>query len=216
MKQPTVDAGQQVDDARDVSQSVMLRPSSRSCLENQVSNDLLFEIVEGLGEVARVEPSAVSSDRGGKCFSSIRPSGIGLVVAFGLDPGLHGPFSAVETLGVRRENSGFSPASSYSAGWAPPRGPVSPEFADRNDVLLGKEDRLDHLVFGHLLGEALDHQDALEVAGDDQIQRSLVGLFERGEDDQLVIDLADSHGRQRSLEGDGGEIINAALAPMIA
>ena len=48
-----VDAGQQVDDARDVSQighAAAVEP--RLVIENQVSNDLLFEIVEGLGEGA--------------------------------------------------------------------------------------------------------------------------------------------------------------------
>ena len=39
-----------------------------------------------------------------------------------------------------------------------------------------EEDRLGHVLFGHLAGEALDHGDGVVRAGDDQVEIALLQL----------------------------------------
>ena len=62
---------------------------------------------------------------------------------------------------------------------------------DGNDLLVGEQDGLEHAVFGHLAGEALDHGDRVAGAGDDQVQVALFQLRVRRHHDQFVADSAD-------------------------
>ena len=45
-----------------------------------------------------------------------------------------------------------------------------------DDVAVGEQDRLQHVLFGELAGEALDHGDRVAGAGDDQVEVALLEL----------------------------------------
>ena len=57
-----------------------------------------------------------------------------------------------------------------------------------------------HAVFGHFAGEALDHQDRVLAAGDDQVEIALFQLVLRGEGDELAVDVAQADRAERALE----------------
>ncbi len=69
-----------------------------------------------------------------------------------------------------------------------------------NISAVGEHDRLEHLVFGDLLAEALDHQDRLFAARDDQVERALFHFGLRRQHDEAAVDHADPHGRDRMIE----------------
>ena len=202
----TVNAGQQVDRAVDVPQ-VSHATAVQPCLvvEDQVADHELFEIVEGFLEVAAGCPiGGFLGVLGEVLLEQFVLQGLGLFVPFGFHVALHRGLQSVEAVALQCTQKRVL-AHTLVLGLLDAQfgDQLVLQFADRDDVLLGKEDGLEHLVLGHLLGKALDHQHALEVAGDDQVETAFGGLFESGEDDQLVIDLADPDGRQRSLEGNG-------------
>ncbi len=47
---------------------------------------------------------------------------------------------------------------------------------DGDDLFVGEQDRLEHLLFGHFAGKALDHGDRLAGAGDDQVEIAFLQL----------------------------------------
>ena len=55
---------------------------------------------------------------------------------------------------------------------------------------MGFAKRLEHAVFGHLAGEAFDHQHRVLAAGDDQIEIALFQLVLRRERHELAVDVA--------------------------
>ena len=65
---------------------------------------------------------------------------------------------------------------------------------------MGRDDGLGHAVFGHLAGEALDHQDRVLAARDDQVQVALLQGVVRGEGDELAVDRAQPHRGDRPLK----------------
>ena len=73
--------------------------------------------------------------------------------------------------------------------------------ADFLDNRVGKLDRCQHLVLGHLAGEALDHQDSVRRAGDDHIEIALLEVIRCGKGDQLAVDAANSHRCDRAQVG---------------
>ena len=75
------------------------------------------------------------------------------------------------------------------------------QLADLDHFAVGEHDRLEHLVFGNLLAEALDHQDRFFAAGDDQVERAGLELRLRRQHDQPAVDQADPHRRDRIVEG---------------
>ncbi len=130
---------------------------------------------------------------------------LGLFVSFSLHAALHGSFQPCEAIGVNRgQQRVFASRFVLVLDDTEFGDQFHLQFADGNDIGLSEQDGFEHFVFGHLLGKALDHQHALEVPGDDQVERAFGGLFERGKDDELSVDFSDSHGGERSLEGDGG------------
>ena len=76
------------------------------------------------------------------------------------------------------------------------------KLAELDHFAVGEHDRLDHLVFGDFLAEALDHQDRLFAAGHDQVERALLEIRLRRQDDEAAVDQADAHGGDRMVEGD--------------
>ena len=61
-------------------------------------------------------------------------------------------------------------------------------------------DRRHHVVFGHLAGEALDHQHVFVIARDDQVEIAFLELVLRGKRHELTVDLSQSHRGKRSLK----------------
>ena len=55
-------------------------------------------------------------------------------------------------------------------------------------------------VFGHLAGEAFDHQHRVARAGDDQVELAGLQLVLRRERDELAVDQAQPHRAERALE----------------
>jgi hypothetical protein len=53
-----------------------------------------------------------------------------------------------------------------------------------------------HHVLGQFLGLGLDHQHAFGGAGDDEVERALLGLLERRVDDELAVEIADAAPRR--------------------
>ena len=202
-----VHSWQQVDAAVDVPQVVHASAiESRLVVENQVSDDELLEVMEGVLEVT-------SGGSIGGFFGIFREEFLdqfvleclGLFVSFGLHAALHGGFQPCEAIGVDRgQQRVFASRFVLVLDDTEFGDQFHLQFADGNDVGLSEQNGFEHFVFGHLLGKALDHQHALEVAGDDQVERAFGGLFERGKGDELSVDFSDSHGGERSLEGDGG------------
>ena len=79
---------------------------------------------------------------------------------------------------------------------------------------MGDIERVEDLGLGDLVGARLDHRDAIEGAGDDQVE---VGVLEQillvGVDDEVAVDLADAdradgggHGRAGKLQRGGGAV----------
>ena len=65
--------------------------------------------------------------------------------------------------------------------------------------------RRQHHVFGQFLGLGLDHQHAFGGAGDDEVERALLGLLERRVDDELAVEIADAGRADRAHEGHAGD-----------
>ena len=80
-------------------------------------------------------------------------------------------------------------------------GQLDLQVADLADVLVGLGDGLGHEALGQFAGEPLDHEDGVLAAGDDQVQIALFQVVVRGKDDELAVDVGQSHRAQRSLEG---------------
>ena len=83
---------------------------------------------------------------------------------------------------------------------------------DDDDLLVGEHDRLEHLVLGHLAGEALDHRDRLARAGDDEVEVALLHLGGGRHDDQFVLDAADAHRAGDLEERDVRDVERSARA----
>ena len=64
---------------------------------------------------------------------------------------------------------------------------------------------LEHTILGDLPGAALDHGDGLLAATHHEIESALLLLRHRREHDELVVDHADAHGRDRSEKRDIGD-----------
>ena len=71
------------------------------------------------------------------------------------------------------------------------------QLLDRGDELLdlgvGDVERVEDLGLGDALGAALDHQDRLVGAGDDQVHLELLERLLLGVDDEVAVELADPH-----------------------
>ena len=65
-----------------------------------------------------------------------------------------------------------------------------------------EQDGLGHDVFGLEVGARLDHHDRVAGASDDQVELGVLELAERRVDDELAVDPADAHGRNRAVERD--------------
>ena len=59
---------------------------------------------------------------------------------------------------------------------------------------MGDVERVEHLGLGDAIGAALDHQDRLVGAGDDQVHLELRERLLVGVDDEVAVELADAHG----------------------
>ena len=58
---------------------------------------------------------------------------------------------------------------------------------------MGDVERVEHLGLGDAVGAALDHEDGLVGAGDDQVHVELVEVLLVGVDDEVAFELADTH-----------------------
>ena len=72
---------------------------------------------------------------------------------------------------------------------------------DRLEPRVARHHRLQHGVFGKLLGLRFDHQHCVLSAGDDEIERGILHLLERRIDLDLVLDVADARRADRAHEG---------------
>ena len=70
------------------------------------------------------------------------------------------------------------------------------------DRLVGKEERLDHVGLGDLLGAALDHHDRVLGGGDDEVEIGGRALLGGRVGDELAVDAPNAHAGDRSVEGD--------------
>ncbi len=66
-------------------------------------------------------------------------------------------------------------------------------------------DRLQHRLFGQLLGLQFDHQDRVRRAGDDEVERGVLHLLDRRVDPDLALDDADARGADRTHERHAGK-----------
>ena len=93
------------------------------------------------------------------------------------------------------------------------------QLLDRGDELLdlavGDVERVEDLGLGDAVGAALDHQDRLLGAGDDQVHLEVVPVLLGGVDDEVAVELADRTAPTCSAPG-LSEIASAAEAPFIA
>ena len=89
------------------------------------------------------------------------------------------------------------------------RAGLAGQFVDgRDDPLDGGVrgfERLNHLLFRHLLRACLDHHDRVVAAGDDEIELALLALLERGVDQILTVEEADPHAGNRLREWNVGQ-----------
>src|ERR1039458_3786123 len=91
-------------------------------------------------------------------------------------------------------------------GLAPLRGELALDAAELLDRLVGDVERIEDLGFRDLVGARLDHQDRLFGTRDDQVQVGALGQVLLGwVDDEVAVDLADSHRADRRREWDVGD-----------
>ena len=83
------------------------------------------------------------------------------------------------------------------------------------DLGVGDVERVEHLGLGDAVGAALDHQDRVLGAGDDQVHLEVLVLLLGRVDDEVAVELADAD-RADVLATGTGEIARAAEAPFIA
>ena len=65
--------------------------------------------------------------------------------------------------------------------------------------------RLQHRLFGELLGFRLDHQHGVGGAGDDEVERRVLHLLDRRVDLDLAVDDADPRRADRAHERHAGQ-----------
>ena len=69
--------------------------------------------------------------------------------------------------------------------------------------LVAEEDRVDQGLLGHLAGAALDHDDRVVAAADDEVEVGLVALRVGRVQDELPVEPSHAHGADRRVEGNG-------------
>ena len=87
---------------------------------------------------------------------------------------------------------------------------------DLHDERVAEHDRLQHVLLGHLAGEAFDHGDGVACAGDDQVEIALFQLAVGRHDDELAADAADADRAGRPRGTESARACRAALAPIMA
>ena len=76
----------------------------------------------------------------------------------------------------------------------------------RLGLLVREHQRVDDDLLADLAAAALDHDDGVTVAGDDQVDVRRRALREGRVDDELALDAADADARERARPGDVGEV----------
>ena len=176
MAEPCV-ARQHADLAGDRPQLLGVAAVDALALQNQVADDALFQGVEGgrhlLRRVFRLARPRADTRR--RC---VRCSSLMLVGAFGLAGRLLALAELVaealaelvdERIGRRRGGQLLRRQARLAAQ-------LLDHVDDGDDVLVAEQDRLEHLLLGHLAGEALDHGDGRARAGHDQVEVALFQL----------------------------------------
>ena len=86
------------------------------------------------------------------------------------------------------------------------------ELDEALDLLVAEQDGVEDDVFRQLVGAGLDHHDGIVGAGDGEVQRRDFALLFGRVDDELIVDAADAHARNRSHERDVGDSQGARCA----
>ena len=73
--------------------------------------------------------------------------------------------------------------------------------ADLLDLLVAKFNGLDHLLFRNFLRTGLDHHDAIHGAGDGDVDQAALALGVGGVHDKLIVDKANTHRTNWTVEG---------------
>ena len=79
------------------------------------------------------------------------------------------------------------------------------ELDEALDLLVAEQDGVEDDVLRQLVGAGLDHHDGIVGASDGQVQRRDFALLFGRVDDELIVDAADAHARNRSHERDVGD-----------
>ena len=75
---------------------------------------------------------------------------------------------------------------------------VLERLADLADLRVRQFEGLEERLLGNLIRTGLDHGQGVGRSDDDQVERGLLERLERRVDDELVVDPADAHGRERA------------------
>ncbi len=111
-----------------------------------------------------------------------------------------GDIGANRCIQVRRRRI----SRNYAFGFADCRNNRILERDDLFDDLMAEQDRLLDHHFRQFTGTGLHHQDSVPGTGDDQVKLGFLHLFDRGIDHIFVVDIADPHAGDRSVERNVG------------
>ena len=84
--------------------------------------------------------------------------------------------------------------------------------ADLLDLLVGKLDGVDHVLFRDLASAGFYHHDPVRRADDHDVDFALLALRVGGVDEEGAVDQADPHGADWAVKGDIGERQGTARA----